>query len=77
MHATAETEADAFAAWWLHRRFRLGDLESARRAPGGNHDYGVDAYFLDRQGVSSTLYLVQAKFTDSLPLIKKEVVSVI
>lgn len=65
------TEADAFAAWYLHRRFKLSPLEAAGRAPGGNHDYGLDGYFLDEEGASPTLYLIQAKFTESLPHIKK------
>jgi len=70
-HPTAQTDADAFAAWWIHKRFKVGELAAAKGAPGGNHDYGIDAYYLDRSSTSPTLYLVQAKYTESLALIKK------
>lgn len=70
-HPTAQTDADAFAAWWIHRRFSVGELAAAKGAPGGNHDYGLDAYYLDQSGSSPTLFLIQAKYTDNISLIKK------
>ncbi len=67
------TTADSFAPWYLHKRFKVAAQAAAGMAPGGNHDFGIDAFFLDRSGAAPTLYLIQAKYSESRSLIKKAV----
>lgn len=68
-----QTSADSFAPWYLHQRFKVAAQEAAGLAPGGNHDFGIDAFFLDRSGAAPTLYLIQAKYSENKPLIKRAV----
>jgi hypothetical protein len=70
-NAVGDTSADAFAAWWLTRRFEIAPIDAVKRAPGGNHDFGLDGFHLEVQGERVILHLVQGKFTSQISEIKK------
>lgn len=58
----ASTEPDSFAPWYLHKRFKSSPMDAAYGAPGGNHDYGIDAFYLEQGKGTPTLHLIQAKY---------------
>lgn len=62
INPVASTEPDSFAPWYLHKRFKLSAMDAAYGAPGGNHDYGIDAFFLEQGKGTPTLHLIQAKY---------------
>lgn len=67
--------ADAFAAWWLHRRWNLERLVAMAHAPSGSNDFGIDAFHFEERADSgqTVLHLIQAKYSDSTALIKSAV----
>jgi len=69
-HAVGDGPADAFAAWWLTRRFDVAPIDAVKRAPGGAYDFGIDGFHLE-EGEKPILHLFQAKFTSSRAEIKK------
>lgn len=54
---------DYFALLYLKRKFKLEPSEVAHQVAFGNRDYGIDAYFIDRQ--ARNLYLYQFKWSES------------
>ena len=71
-HATGNSAADAFAAWWLHRRYHLAPADAFARAPGGSHDFGVDGFYIETPRDSPAIvHIIQAKYSDSRKLIKE------
>jgi hypothetical protein len=73
-HAAGTIAADAFAPWWLWRKHEVPQGDAVRRCPGGSDDYGLDGFHLDvRASDVPVLRLVQAKFTDSFPQIRRGV----
>jgi len=69
-NAVGDGAADAFAAWWLTRRFDVAPIDAVRRAPGGAYDFGLDGFHLE-DGEKPVLHLFQAKFTSSKTEIRK------
>jgi hypothetical protein len=53
---------DYFALLYLKRKFGVEPGEIAHQVSFGNNDYGIDAYFVDRQ--AKNLYLYQFKWTE-------------
>lgn len=71
----ANRSDDAFAAWWLHRRWNVAPSDAIKVAPGGSYDFGLDAFHLDiSEGTPPTLHLIQAKQSASRTELKKAVV---
>jgi hypothetical protein len=66
---------DAFCAWWLTKRWGIEPLVASARAPGGNHDWGLDGFHIERRvdGHPPILHLIQAKYSASSQEIKKAV----
>lgn len=58
---------DAFCAWWLKRRWGLEPTRALAQAPAGNHDWGIDGFYLEArpEGESAILHLIQAKYSGS------------
>lgn len=69
-HAVGDVPADAFAAWWLTRRFDVAPIDAVKRATGGAYDFRIDGFHLE-EGEKPILHLFQAKFTSSRAEIKK------
>jgi hypothetical protein len=53
---------DYFAALYLTRKFKVGIDEIAHQIAFGGNDYGIDAYYIDRD--TRNLYLYQFKWTE-------------
>jgi hypothetical protein len=53
---------DYFALLYLTRKFKLEPNEIAHQVAFGNRDYGIDAYYVDRQ--ARNLYLFQFKWAE-------------
>lgn len=54
---------DYFALLYLRRKFKAEPNEIAHQVAFGNRDYGLDAYYIDRQ--ARNLYLFQFKWSES------------
>src|SRR5260370_34410207 len=54
---------DYYAFLYLNRKFKAEPNEIAHQVAFGNRDYGVDAYYIDRQ--ARNLYLFQFKWTEN------------
>ena len=73
-YAVGETAADALAAWWLTSRYEVAPADAIARAPGGNHDYGIDGFHIERRASEPpVLHLIQAKFSSNRSEIRKGV----
>lgn len=59
---------DYFALHYLTRKFKVEPTEVAHQVAFGNHDYGIDAYYIDRH--ARNLYLYQFKWSESHTLFK-------
>jgi hypothetical protein len=66
---------DAFCAWWLTRRWGVEPLRATAQALGGNHDWGLDGFYIEQrvQGDPPVLHLIQAKFSSSVQEVKSAV----
>jgi hypothetical protein len=53
---------DYFALLYLRRRFKIEPKEVAHQVAFGGNDYGIDAYYVDRE--ARNLYLFQFKWTE-------------
>ena len=75
-HGFGRSAADAFPAWWLHRRFELAGQEATgRTADGAPGDFGLDAFHLHQHPERGlTLHLVQAKFSENRQELKKAII---
>jgi hypothetical protein len=63
-HAThGGHKEDYFAFLYMKRKFKVEPEEVAHQIAFGNNDYGIDAYYIDRQ--ARNLYLFQFKWTES------------
>ena len=63
---------DAFAPWFLHSQYGLPEQEAVRQASDGSNDAGIDAFCVEHDRTSRPhLTIVQAKLTDSGPLVRK------
>ncbi len=69
-HAVGDRPADAFAAWWLTRRFDVAPIDAVKRAPGGAHGFGLDGFFLET-GPKPVLHLLQARFAGNRTAIRQ------
>jgi hypothetical protein len=65
--------ADAFPIWYLHRKFQIprerAQMQAADPAHEGvekGYDFGVDAYHIDLRTAEPRLWLIQAKYSESL-----------
>ena len=68
------SEANCFAPWYLHNRYQLGEGRALEQSSDGNFDFGIDAFHLYQSGDGRpSLLLMQAKYSESLPLIGKGV----
>jgi hypothetical protein len=78
--AYGQCMADCFPPWYLQQVFKISDEEAMRQSsekqgdsfgPRG-HDFGLDSFHLDMGEIHSPkLFLIQAKFSDSLGYISK------
>jgi hypothetical protein len=59
---------DYFAGLYLVKKFKAEFSEIARQIAFGNNDYGIDAYYVDRE--SKNLYLYQFKWSENHNLFK-------
>jgi hypothetical protein len=59
---------DYFALLYLTKKFKVEAEEIAHQVAFGGNDYGIDAYFVDRDG--RNLYLFQFKWTEDHGLFK-------
>jgi hypothetical protein len=59
---------DYFAATYLVKKFKVEFSDIARQIAFGNNDYGIDAYYVDRE--SKNLYLYQFKWSENHNLFK-------
>jgi len=59
---------DYFALLYLTRKFRCSVSEVAGQICFGNNDYGIDAYYIDRE--TKNLYLYQFKWSENHNLFK-------
>lgn len=55
----------AFTPWYLCNRFRMAPQEAILHSSDGSADHGLDGFFLDGSQGARTLWLIQAKMTDS------------
>jgi hypothetical protein len=63
---------DAFAPWFVHSQYGLPEQEAVRQASDGSNDAGIDAFCVELDRASRPhLTIVQAKLTDSGPLVRK------
>lgn len=69
-HAVGDRPADAFAAWWLTRRFEVAPVDAVKHAPGGAHGFGFDGFHLEA-GEKPVLHLFQARLCGGRAEIKK------
>ena len=60
---------DYFACLYLSKKFRCQIQDIARQCAFGNRDYGVDAYYVDRD--SRNLYLFQFKWSENHNLFRE------
>jgi hypothetical protein len=71
LHGHWNNPPDAFAAWYLSERYGLKPQDAARVAPGGNHDFGLDAFYFEELKGETALHLIQAKFSSDVSQLKK------
>jgi hypothetical protein len=67
------SDADNFAPWWLHTKFKLSDEEAANSCSDGSYDFGIDGFHMSKDGNSSHLALVQAKYSEDIAQVRKGV----
>lgn len=58
-----------FAPWYLHSAFQMNETAALQQASDGNFDFGIDAFCLPGGKDATSLVLIQAKFTESIPQI--------
>jgi hypothetical protein len=72
--AYTSREDHCFAPWYLNTRYQLSETQALQQSSDGSYDFGIDAFHLieaGKAGSAPRLVLVQAKYSDSLPLATK------
>lgn len=72
-HAHGMREEDAFAAWFLHKKFKLPPQQATSQSSDGNYDGGIDGFHLVADEPVPTLWIVQAKYSEGYPAVVKGV----
>jgi hypothetical protein len=70
-HGAVGRLEDAFGPWFLHSRFRLPSQQAFAQASDGPNDSGIDAFHLEERDGELTLHLIQAKYSESSPVVRK------
>ena len=65
------SDADNFAPWWIHMRFKVSEEDATNSSSDGSNDFGIDGFHITRNGNSTALALVQAKYTSDIQQIRK------
>ncbi len=67
------SDADNFGPWWIHTKFKVSEEDATNCSSDGSYDFGIDGFHMARNGNSSSLALVQAKYSSDIQQIRKGV----
>lgn len=71
------SDADNFAPWWLHTKFKLADEEATNCSSDGSYDFGIDGFHMSKDGNSNHLAILQAKYTEDITQVRKGVYDIV